>query len=228
VTTIAALATRALGTDFDSGYQADAERHVRTAIGKIFRSTTLARGDYTPAPISANVGVLSVTLPETGLRISTVSHLDTGVELDYAELAGISALQQITSPARGRPSSYAITDAGPTSEGTNLLLWPIPDRTYQLLVTGRFSPAAADLESADTAPLPVDYEELPVYWARYELYSVEGDSEMMRNWLDKWTTGVLELRGDLQKRRTGNRQVPGHWSTINGAGPTLHHPRGLF
>jgi hypothetical protein len=227
VSTIAALATRALGTDFDSGYQADAERYVRAAISKIFRSTTLARADYVPAAITLGVGSTSTTLPETGIRVDRVWLADTGAELRPVEVADIRAAQSVATPARGRPVAFAVTGAGLTSEGVALTYAPIPDQAYQLMVSGHFSPGATDLESTDVAPLPVDYEELPVYWAKHELYSNETDSEAMNLWLGKWTTGILELRGDLQHRTTGNRQVPGHWSGGSG-GPQFHHPKGLF
>lgn len=228
MTTIAALGTRALGSEFSAGYQADAERYVRAAIGRIYRTTTLARGDYTPAAVTLALGALGVVLSEPGIRISSVTHVDTGEPLTEADVDTLTAAQNVTTPPRGRPAYYAISDAGLTAEGITLMCLPIPDRAYQLLVTGRFAPPATELESTDTVPLPADYEDIPTYWAKHRLFDEDSDREMSDHWLERWASALMELRGDLQKRSTNNRQIPGHWAGATSTAPSFHHPRGLF
>lgn len=230
MTTIADLGTRAIGTEFSADLvtQAAAERYVRAAIGRIYRTTTLARGDYTPAAVTLALGALGVVLPEPGIRIGTVRHVDTGEELLETDVDSLTAAQNVSTPSRGRPAYYAISDAGLTAEGITLMCSPIPDRAYQLLVTGHFAPLAADLDSADTVPLPADYEDIPVYWAKHRLFDEDSDVEMSNHWLERWTTALMELRGDLQKRSNNNRQVPGHWAGTANLAPHFRHPRGLF
>lgn len=226
--TVTQLATKALSNDFDAAtWLTKGEDAVRDAIGRIFRSTSLAAGDYRPAATSLAAGALSFLIDQAGLRVSSIFHVDTGLPLDEVTVDEIAAHQQRPGAAPGRPLFYALTGAGLTAEGITVLIAPVPDAVYSLQVVGSFAPGSTDVEAGDEVPLPRDYEYLPVAWARSELFAWEGDTEQSNVWEGRWQAGLRALRADLQRRSGRVRRVPGTWSGSAGS-PRLHHPQGLF
>lgn len=227
MSTIAALIARAIDTDFDAATRnADAGRFIREAIGRIYRTTTLARGDFNVAG-QLTAGNSSFTVAANALHVRTVLAADTGDELDEVSREDLESLQAANT-GRGRPIAYAIVGTGASNENLAIETWPTADRTYDFTVIGRFAPPVTDLEDTDQCPLPIDYENLPVYYARSELFAlVEDDERMSALWQGKWTDGLRELRSDLQTRSGRNRRVPGTWSGLTSDMPVFHRP-GLF
>jgi hypothetical protein len=95
--TLLGLATDALHDDFDTTkYATRAKGFVATAVDMVYRTTSLARGDYAASQtLAAGAGSLSVAV--TGLRVSSVSLTDTG-ELLSAPCA--------TGGSRGRGATW--------------------------------------------------------------------------------------------------------------------------
>lgn len=223
--TLADLAGKALHDDFASvKYGTIARDAIRTAIGMIYRTTELARGDYVPAPITLPVGALGVTIPDAGLHLTSVQHVDTGAELEPLSVDDVAVAQNTAAGRRGRPSGYALTGAGLTAEGLTLVVTPIPDRAYTLQLVGSFAPDATALDQdVDVVPLPGDYLDLPVSYARSELFAFEGDSAMADFHLTRFNGRLAQLRGDLAVRLKRSRRVPGTWSGV-ASGPQFHRP----
>lgn len=231
--TITQVATRALSSDFDSGRLAEGTAAVRDAIGEIYATTTLVRGDMPIqlADVSTVVGgatQLANTYEQS--RVEAVIHSDTGGELEPMALADLLQLRQ-AQPARGRPLAFAVTGGNLTGTvGSVIELWPTADRTYQLYLLGQRGPNLTDLEDADTVPLPDRWLKLPYYYARSELFKLDSDFEAASVWGTDWINGCALMRGDLQKRLGGgNRIIPGTWSGGSGGSgaPQFHRP-GLF
>lgn len=229
MSTLAEIATKALHDDFAAAkYGAAARDAIRTAIGMIFRGTSLARGDYVPAPLTLPSGALGITLTDAGLRIKTIFLVDTSAELTEARIEDIAADQQSASMSPGAPRFYAITGAGLAVEGVTIVVSPIPDRDYELQIVGSFSPDDAALnDDGDTIPLPSAYTDLLVHYARSELFGLEGDQNMSDFHLTRFNGRLQQLRGDLQLRSSRVRRTAGTWSDMS-SGPRFHHPQGLF
>lgn len=236
MTLISDLVTRALDVDFDPGTRsADAGRFVRQAIGFIYRTTAFPRGDALPIVFTVT-GNPVVTFDATlrGLRISSVLD-DLGNPLNELSVEDYNQLFTSASTTRGRPLYWSLFGAV-ALESPTLNLWPVPDRVYTLTLTGSQEPAVSQLDDADPVPLPDDYEDLPVFYARGRLFELVDDSDMAAYWggdpnngndRGKWAVGVRQLRSDLQVRSKNNRVVPGTWAGMRRAFPQFHRP-GLF
>jgi hypothetical protein len=229
MTLISDVATRALADDFDPGKQGDAERFVKEGVQMVFRTTTLARGG-TMLACTAVLNTTTITgfAAIVGARITGILHADNGDELDETDDMTLKAAQLQTPAQRGRPRVYAITGQdSPVVEQQQILIWPVPDKTYNLLARTDREPGSAALTGASTLPLPDAYERLPEYFARQELYAREGDLEMAAYWENRWTLGCRELRGDLQRLSGKNRRIAGTWSDGSGAlvdaNPSFHY-----
>lgn len=228
MSTIQNLIDRALDVDFDTSRSADAQRFIQQAIGKIYRKTSLARGDYSTsiATTAGQPSTLTATL-DRAVRVATIID-DLGNPLDPLDRFDVTELQKTAGAGqRARPSAFAIAGGGDTSEPVSVLWWPIPDAAYTFTVMGRFEPPIADLAPASSVPLPFDWEDLPVYYARAELFDLEDDDAGVARWRGKWSAGIVEAAGDLNLRVDRNRQVPGAWSGTTAAGPQFHRS-GLF
>jgi hypothetical protein len=226
VTLISDLTTRALDTDFDVSRSADAQRFIQRAIGLIYRQTALARGDYS-APILTAIGGASTSTAalDRAVRVATIID-DLGNPLDPIDRFDAQQLQA-TATARGRPRAFAVAGLGDSSEPLSILWWPIPDKVYTFTIMGRFEPPIADLDPGDLVPLPFDYEDLPVWYARAELFDLQDDDAGAARWRGKWTAGLRELAGDLNLRVDRNRRVPGTWAGTSASAPQFHRS-GLF
>lgn len=228
--TVTTLVTRALDVDFDATLRtADAGRFVRSAIGKLFRGTNTLRGAYSEQ-FNTVVGVPTFQPADTtiqGIKIDRVVYTDTGAELDQVTRADMLVLQ--AQPiSRGRPEVWAPIATTAVTSGSPLLeLWRTPDRVYPLMVIGSKTTKPADLEDADNVPLDDDFEDLPVYYARWQLSLLEDDDVGAARWEKRWTDGWRELR-QLTQGKTANRQVPGTWAGARTAQPTFHSPSGTF
>jgi hypothetical protein len=226
LSTIQNLIDRSLDVDFASSRSADAQRFIQQAIGKIYRQTSLARGDYATS-IATAVGVPSTSTATLDRAVKVASIIDDlGNPLTPMDRFDVTQLQK-TAGSTGRPSSFAIGGLGDGSEPVGVLWWPIPDRIYTFTLMGRFEPPIADLDVTDPVPLPFDYEDLPVYYARAELFDLEDDDAGTARWRNKWTAGLRELAGDLNVRVDLNRRVPGTWAGTSAGGPQFHRA-GLF
>lgn len=228
MSTVDALATKALHDDFAvAKYQTAARDAIKTAIGMIYSTTDLARGDYTPAALTYPKAAVGVLLTETGLHVRSVTMVDTGDELDESDVDTIAAEQQRTGAAPGRPVIYALTGAGLTVEGMTLVLAPIPDKDYKLQLVGTFAPADGDLDPTDPVPVPSRYEDMLVEYGRSVLFGLEGDPTMSDFHLGRFNGRLTQLKGDLGVRSLKSRRTPGTWSGV-ASGPRFHHPKGLF
>lgn len=227
MTLISDLTARALDVDFDATLRsADAQRFIQQAIGRIYRQTALPRGDYS-TPIVTAIGAPSTSTDALARAVRVASIIDDlGNPLDMLDRFDVQQLQT-TSSSRGRPSAFAVAGTGDTSEQKAISWWPIPDRVYTFTLMGRFEPPIADLDSTDPVPLPFDYEDLPVWFARAELFDLQDDDAGAARWRSKWVAGLRELAGDLNLRVDRNRRVPGTWSGTAASGPQFHRP-GLF
>jgi hypothetical protein len=227
LSTIQNLIDRSLDVDFASTRSADAQRFIQHAIGKIYRKTALARGDYA-TPIATAVGVPSTSTAalDRAVKVATIID-DLGNPLDAARPVRRDAAPEATAGSRGRPSSFAIGGLGDGSEPVGVLWWPIPDRIYTFTLMGRFEPPIADLDVTDRGAAAVRLRDLPVYYARAELFDLEDDDAGTARWRNKWTAGLRELAGDLNVRVDLNRRVPGTWAGTSAGGPQFHRA-GLF
>jgi hypothetical protein len=228
MSTVAEVATRALGDEFDSGFQADAERMVREAVSLIYRQTNLARGGILLGVVTVP-GAYTVTglAVVESLRLAGPVFRDLdGAELEELEAADWRSLVSTRGSETGPPQAYAFVPTAPIAEPT-FQLWPKADIARTVWVGGQGAVLANDLQSADAVPLPEVYERLLVAHARGELFALESDREMSDFWVGRWQAGTSELRSDLQRRRNRNRQVPGTWSGLSSGAPAFHY-RGLF
>lgn len=228
MSTVEEVAARALGDEFDIGFQADAERMVREAVSLIYRQTNLARGGVLLAVVTVP-GAYTVTglSAVESLRLAGPVFRDMdGVELEEIDAADWRALVSTKGSETGPPQAYALVPTTPVAEGA-LQFWPKADTARTVWVGGQGAVLADDLQSADPVPLPEVYERLLVAHARGELFALESDREMSDFWVARWQAGTSELRSDLQRRRNRNRQVPGTWSGLSSDAPAFHY-RGLF
>lgn len=226
MSTVAQVATRARGEDFDAGLQSNFETFVTDAIADIFRTTNLARGGMLVTAATA-VGSNAITGLSTtvGASIQAIFVGDNGDELDELDWLEFERLL-LTAPSQtGRPQAFGRMPTSPVVEAPTVLIWPKANAIYSLLVAGSNAPIATDLESADPVPIPTLYEKLLTYYARSEQFDLDGDIEMATRFQEKWETGCARMRGDLQ-RRNHNRRVPGTWARRSAA-PVFHRP-GLF
>lgn len=223
MTTIAQLRDRALDVDFDTtARSADASRFIRQGIGHIFRRVQTLRGDFI-VPLTTSAGIPQVVSTARVVRTATI--LDpNGDELEELSVAEYEA-QLTASPARGRPVGYAITGSGLLSDGATYLLWPTPDAAYTLTLVGRFEPATTDLEDADIVPLTEDYEDLPVAFARWQLFLLEDDDAGAARWQGRWQGALRDMAVDINLRSDRPRVVPGTWSGASSARPAFRRPR---
>jgi hypothetical protein len=217
------LVARALDVDFDTARSADALRFLIAGIGRIYRKTELLQGDWTQT-INTAVGV-STTAITGSLRIGSILN-DLGFPVDEVTRDDMAMLQK-QSPTRGRPEAYAISGSGDTSSNLTLTWWPTPDAIYAFTATGHFEPPTTDLELTDAAPLPSDYVDLPVAYARWKLFLLEDDDVGAARWKTEWMEGIREAATDLGRRGSSkNRRVPGAWP--GGSGAPRFHRAGLF
>jgi hypothetical protein len=228
VSTVLALTTRALDTDFPSSRTADAGRFVREAIREIYRETSIARGDI---DITANVATAGnvITFPAAGNAPFINSIMgDDGVELAQLGYDEVRSLQLANPAARGRPRVFAVSSTGVLAgESFTITLYPTADRAYAFTVTGRIAPQSSDMADGSTAPLPEDFERLPVYYARRELFALEDDERLHDLWDKKYQKDLRRLKGFLATRSNRPRIISGTWGRAGDAGPTFHRP-GLF
>lgn len=228
MSTVVNLTTRSLDTDFPSTRTADAGRFVREAIREVYRETNIARGDI---DVTANVATNGnvITFPAAGNAPFINSILgDDGVELSQLGYDEIRSLQLANPAARGRPRVFAVSSTGVNAgEPLTLTLYPTADRAYNFTVTGRIAPQSTDMDDGDTVPLPEDFERLPVYYARRELFALEDDVTLHDFWDKKYQTDLRRLKGYLATRSNRPRIVSGTWGRAGDAGPTFHRP-GLF
>jgi hypothetical protein len=218
--TLLGLATDALHDDFDTTkYATRAKGFVATAVDMVYRTTSLARGDYSSSQtLAAGAGSLSVAV--TGLRVSSVSLTDTGELLNEVPADDLVAAQAAATAAHGRPRLYALTGLGPTTAGSSVLFYPVPVAAVTVEITGRYVPTRLSADS-DVVPLPDDYLDIPVAYARGELFALEDDPQMSQFWMDKYRGRLSDLRGDLAQRSMRNRRIAGTWSDVGvPAGPT--------
>lgn len=227
MSTVLQLATRAVDVDFPTR-TVDAGRFVREAIREIYRETNLARAEI---DVSANViaGGATITFPAAGNAPFVASIIgDDGMPLAQVDYDDIRSLQIANAGQRGRPSVFAISSTGVNAgDQFTITLFPAADRAYTFVVTGRVAPQSTDMDDADIVPLPEDYERLPVYYARRELFALEDDTQMHDFWNAKYAADLRKLKGYLARRSVGPRIVPGTWGKTGDAGPTFHRP-GLF
>lgn len=227
--TFTAAGTRALSSDLDVGRLAEATRYVRQGVGMIFRETNLARGDMLE-PVALNTGTnLASILGIEGGRVSCMLMGDDGTALDEVDRFQLEQLQLSAPTQRGRPQVYSLLSLSADDETTFIGVWPLADRDYILFAGGRRTPGTGEMQDADPVPLPEVYEDIPGDWARHRLFSIgaDVDLELATFYKGLWDDGCKRIRGDLQRRSTRNRQVPGTWSNLSPAGPTFHRP-GLF
>lgn len=228
MSTVLQVTNRALAQDFPATSLADAGRFVREAIREIYRETNIARADIDmTAAIATNGNVITFPAAGNAPFVNTILG-DDGAELtpvDYDELRSL----QIANPnARGRPRLYAISSTGVLAgEALTITLYPTADRAYTFIVTGRIAPQSTDMDDGDTVPLPEDYERLPVYYARRELFALEDDVPMHEFWDKKYVSDMRKLKGYLATRSNRPRITPGTWGRAGDNGPTFHRP-GLF
>jgi hypothetical protein len=218
----------ALHDDFDpTKYRTWAKRFLNEAVGLVYRNTSLARGDIT-VTVTYTAGDNSEALAQEGVLPSSVTHASDGEELDFLDRDDFEQLNnELGSSRRGRPVYYTIRGSGTaTTNSVNLDVLPIPDTSYSLDVVARFSPAQMTADG-DTVPLPPDYQWYPVRYARSKLFALEDDEQMAAFWMQEWLQGLGAIRTDLQRRRVGERTIPGMWEGV-GSGPHFHHPDGLF
>jgi hypothetical protein len=216
----------ALHDDFDpTKYRTWAKRFLNEAIGIIHRNTSLARGDYAlTAALSA--GTASASLGSTEhVVIQAVSRADTGEELVFLPRVEFEQLENQYGSTTGPPLYYTL--AWSELNGAHRLEFlPVPDRAYSLDILGRYSPAHMTLDGS-TVPLPVDYQWLPVRYARAKLFALEDDEQMAAFWMQEWLQGLGALRADVNRRHDGPRVIGSMWEGI-GSGPRFHHPDGLW
>lgn len=231
MTTVSALATLALGDEFAASRQGEAERYVAHGISKIYRQTNLARGG---SMTSTSTLAGALTLAGAGLttlvgaRVDGLVHQDNGDQLTELDSNIDIRSLQLAQPARGRPLYYRVIDTDAVgSEGPAIALWPIPDKVYTLLLENQREPGPLQLTGASVVPLPEPYEEAIEAYVKWHLFANDSDLEMATYWEGQWTTECKELRGDLQRKTTKNRRVPGTWSRMGESMPSFHYP-GLF
>lgn len=228
MTTFLELATRAIGTDFPAAALDDAKRWVRTGLGELYVSAGFARNDMAlpvvTTPFDPTVEVAF------DARISGVMNAATGLPLDEVEHERVVAYTS-SPPGNadyGTPIVYGITGSMAV-EGVALALSPIPATAVTLLVFGQRAPDAGEMDDGDTVPLPEQYEDGPVEWARSKLFDYyEDDSTMGDMWRSRFEDTGKRMRSNLQRRSTRNRRVPGTWSGMTSVEPRFRHPRGLF
>lgn len=210
---------RALHDDFDpSKYRTVAAAAINEALGRIFRTTVIGKGD-TNMLVSAATGSDTVALPGGILRVAGV-WLEQGWELVYLEPEDFARYADAAQARRGTPTAYTV-------RGGSLALAPTPDRALTLELVGRvsFTPL---VNATEPIPLPEDYAWMPMRWARAELFALEDDQPMSDYWRGQFEARLVELRGDVASRtRQGSRQVPGTWSGME-TGASFRHPQGLF
>jgi hypothetical protein len=211
MTTFSDLVTRALHDDFSSTkFDAIARDAINDAIGEIYRTTNLGRGDYTPSGYTLPAGALGISIIDRGVRIRSVFIAGKTDPLPERPTDELAQLHQQDNPTVGMPDRYAIVGTGATTEGYDLVFWPIADQDYVIDVTGRFAPSRMSADGG-VVPLPDDYTQLPVYFARSEMFGFDDDPEMAAVWRAKYDDGVKRLREDLQRRSTRSRRLPSMW-----------------
>ena len=228
MTTFLEAQDAALFDDFDqTKYRVWAKRFLNEAIGLVYSSTSLARGDLT---LIATVGPGDSIedLSQDGVLVKSVTRTDTGERIDYLERDEFEQLaNELGSFNTGPPTYYSITSTGdPTSNSIRLEFLPLADQAYTLDVVARFNPTQMSGDS-DVVPLPPTYQFFPVRYARSKLFALEDDAQMSTFWLGEWELGLQSIKMDLNRRRIGVRVVPGMWASVD-PGPRFHHPQGLF
>lgn len=216
-----------LHDDFDATkYRTWSKRFLNEAVGLIYRNTTLARGDIEISTvINTGLNGNKADLGSEGVVVRDVTRADTGDVIEYLGRAEYERIENRWGDAQGPPLYYTITGT-PGANTTRLEFLPLPDQTYTFDVIARYSPAQMSSDS-DVVPLPPDYQWYPVRFARSKLFALEDDEQMSAFWMNEWLQGLGAIRMDLQRRRTGGRQIPGMWAN---ASPSLefHHPEGYW
>jgi hypothetical protein len=227
MTTFLEAQDASLHDDFDATkYRTWAKRFINEAIGLIYRSTSLARGDVT---LTATIGIGDAIedLATEGVVIQGIFRTDTGEEIFYLDRDEFEQLANELGSRPGPPVYYTITGTGTATVNTmRIQFLPIADKTYTLDVVARFAPAQMSGDN-DVVPLPPDYSYFPVRYARSKLFALEDDDQMSAFWMGEWLACLQAIRVDMQRRRTGVRQTPSMWANID-RGPRFHHPQGLF
>lgn len=198
--TFLSLQDQALHDDFDAGkYREPAKRFLNEAQARIFRQVHLAEGDG-EASVNLTPGVGVYELPTDAIRVDSLRDPSTARTLYPASVPQFDA--------------HVATDGTPVmfaQIGRQIHVHPTPQQAMELRVRFRLVPGFM-VEDDDYPQVPPDYQHLLVTYARSRLFRLEDDADMAAFYWAEWLRDLAEMRGDVQRRGTRVRQVPGMWA----------------